>query len=126
MDSVLRRWTSAAAGNLCPVQHPVSSRPAAARRREGRRALHPLRQAAFRALSALNCPADCQSRCLVSRTPDADQFGGGASISPRSPESLKEVWSDAGERGLTTEDFEGPRYVRLKRIQQLADERRLD
>jgi hypothetical protein len=42
------------------------------------------------------------------------------------PQGIKEVWSDAGERGLTTEDFEGPRYVRLKRIQQLADERRLD
>ena len=42
------------------------------------------------------------------------------------PQGIKEVWNDAGERGLTTEDFEGPRYVRLKRIQQLADERRLD
>ena len=34
------------------------------------------------------------------------------------PQGIKEVWSDAGERGLTTEDFEGPRYVRLKRIQR--------
>ena len=30
------------------------------------------------------------------------------------------------ERGLTAEDFEGPRYVRLRRIQQLAAEGRLD
>jgi nucleoside-diphosphate-sugar epimerase len=42
------------------------------------------------------------------------------------PQGIKEVWSDAHERGLTTEDFEGPRYVRLQRIQQLAGEGRLD
>ena len=29
-------------------------------------------------------------------------------------------------RGSTTEDFEGPRYVRLRQIQQLAAEGRLD
>jgi nucleoside-diphosphate-sugar epimerase len=42
------------------------------------------------------------------------------------PQGIKEIWSDAHERGLTTEDFEGPRYVRLQRIQQLAGEGRLD
>jgi hypothetical protein len=69
MDSVLRRWTSAAAGN--------------------------------------------------------GESGSGQPIWTV-PQGIKEVWSDAGERGLTTEDFEGPQYVQLKRIQQLADERRLD
>lgn len=33
---------------------------------------------------------------------------------------IEEIWADAAERGLTTEDFEGPRFVRLQRIQQLA------
>ena len=42
------------------------------------------------------------------------------------PQGIKEIWSDAGERGLTTEDFEGPRYVRLRQIQRLAEEGRLD
>ena len=42
------------------------------------------------------------------------------------PRGIKEIWSDAGERGLTTEDFEGPRYVRLRQIQRLAAEGRLD
>jgi nucleoside-diphosphate-sugar epimerase len=42
------------------------------------------------------------------------------------PEGIKEIWSDAGERGLTVEDFEGPRYVRLRQIQRLAAEARLD
>jgi nucleoside-diphosphate-sugar epimerase len=42
------------------------------------------------------------------------------------PQGIKEIWTDAGERGLTAEDFEGPRYVRLRRIQQLAAEGRLD
>ena len=42
------------------------------------------------------------------------------------PQGIKEIWSDAAERGLTAEDFEGPRYVRLQRIQQLAAEGRLD
>ena len=42
------------------------------------------------------------------------------------PQGIKEVWSDAGEYELTAEDFEGPRYVRLRRIQQLAAEGRLD
>ena len=35
-------------------------------------------------------------------------------------------WRDAGARGLTSEDFEGPRFVRLQRIRQLADAGRLD
>ncbi len=42
------------------------------------------------------------------------------------PRGIKEIWSDAGERGLTTEDFEGPRFVRLRQIQRLAAEGRLD
>jgi nucleoside-diphosphate-sugar epimerase len=36
------------------------------------------------------------------------------------PQGIEEIWKDAHNRGLTTEDFEGPRYVRLRRIQQLA------
>ena len=42
------------------------------------------------------------------------------------PQGIKEIWSDAAERGLTTEDFEGPRYVRLRQIQRLAAQGRLD
>jgi nucleoside-diphosphate-sugar epimerase len=42
------------------------------------------------------------------------------------PQGIQEIWHDAGERGLTAEDFEGPRFVRLQRIQQLAAEGRLD
>jgi hypothetical protein len=38
------------------------------------------------------------------------------------PQGIEEIWKDAHDRGLTTEDFEGPRYVRLKRIQQLASQ----
>ena len=32
----------------------------------------------------------------------------------RSARGSEEIWKDAGERGLTTEDFEGPRFVRLR------------
>jgi nucleoside-diphosphate-sugar epimerase len=42
------------------------------------------------------------------------------------PQGIQEIWTDAAERGLTAEDFEGPRFVRLQRIQQLAAEGRLD
>jgi nucleoside-diphosphate-sugar epimerase len=42
------------------------------------------------------------------------------------PQGIEEIWHDASERGLTAEDFEGPRFVRLQRIQQLAAEGRLD
>jgi nucleoside-diphosphate-sugar epimerase len=42
------------------------------------------------------------------------------------PQGIQEIWSHAAERGLTAEDFEGPRFVRLQRIQQLAAEGRLD
>jgi nucleoside-diphosphate-sugar epimerase len=42
------------------------------------------------------------------------------------PQGIEEIWHDAGERGLTAEDFEGPRFVRLQRIQQLVVEGRLD
>jgi hypothetical protein len=41
-------------------------------------------------------------------------------------QGIKEIWKDAGERGLTTEDSEGPWFVRVKRILQLALEGRLD
>jgi nucleoside-diphosphate-sugar epimerase len=42
------------------------------------------------------------------------------------PRGIEEIWKDAQNRGLTAEDFEGPRYVRLKRIQQLASQGRLN
>lgn len=42
------------------------------------------------------------------------------------PQGIEEIWKDAHDRGLTTEDFEGPRYVRLQMIQQLARLGRLD
>ena len=42
------------------------------------------------------------------------------------PDGIREIWRDAGARGLTSEDFEGPRFVRLQRIRQLADAGRLD
>jgi nucleoside-diphosphate-sugar epimerase len=42
------------------------------------------------------------------------------------PQGIEEIWKDAHNRGLTTEDFEGARYVRLQRIQQLASQGRLD
>jgi nucleoside-diphosphate-sugar epimerase len=42
------------------------------------------------------------------------------------PEGIREIWKDASQRGLTTEDFEGPRFVRLRRIQQLAADGRLN
>jgi nucleoside-diphosphate-sugar epimerase len=41
-------------------------------------------------------------------------------------QGIKEIWSAAFEYDLTAEDFEGPRYVRLRRIQQLAADGRLD
>ncbi|MGI3783915.1 MAG: NAD-dependent epimerase/dehydratase family protein [Janthinobacterium lividum] len=41
-------------------------------------------------------------------------------------QGIEEIWADAQERGLTTEDFEGPRFVRLRRIQQLAARGELD
>jgi nucleoside-diphosphate-sugar epimerase len=41
-------------------------------------------------------------------------------------QGIEEIWADAQERGLTTEDFEGPRFVRLQRIQQLAARGDLD
>jgi nucleoside-diphosphate-sugar epimerase len=42
------------------------------------------------------------------------------------PLGIHEIWRDAAERGLTSNDFEGPRYVRLQQIRRLAEERRLD
>jgi nucleoside-diphosphate-sugar epimerase len=42
------------------------------------------------------------------------------------PLGIQQVWRDAAEYGLTAEDFEGPRYVRLKQIRQLADDGRID
>lgn len=40
-------------------------------------------------------------------------------------DGISQLWRDATERGLTAEDFEGPRFVRLQRVQQLAREGRL-
>ena len=40
-------------------------------------------------------------------------------------QGINEIWSDARVRGSTTEDFEGPQYVRPRQIQQLAAEGRL-
>src|SRR6188472_4265012 len=42
------------------------------------------------------------------------------------PQGIEEIWKDAHNRGLSTEDFEGARYVRLKKIQQLAAQGRLN
>jgi nucleoside-diphosphate-sugar epimerase len=42
------------------------------------------------------------------------------------PLGIQEIWRDAAQRGLTADDFEGPRYVRLRQIRRLADEGRLD
>lgn len=41
-------------------------------------------------------------------------------------DGVEEIWRDAHDRGLTTEHFEGERYVRLRRIQALSAEGRLD
>jgi nucleoside-diphosphate-sugar epimerase len=42
------------------------------------------------------------------------------------PLGIQEIWRDAAERGLTAEDFEGPRYVRLQQIRRLAEQGRID
>lgn len=42
------------------------------------------------------------------------------------PDGIREIWTDAGDRGLTAVDFEGERFVRLKRIQRLAADGALD
>ncbi len=42
------------------------------------------------------------------------------------PKGIGELVSDMERIGLTTEDFEGPRFVRLARISQLVEEGRLD
>jgi nucleoside-diphosphate-sugar epimerase len=42
------------------------------------------------------------------------------------PNGIREITEDMTERGMTREDFEGPRFVRLRKIQQLAAEGRLD
>jgi nucleoside-diphosphate-sugar epimerase len=42
------------------------------------------------------------------------------------PRGIEEIWKDMHDHGLTTEDFEGPRYVRLLKLQQLARQGRLD
>jgi nucleoside-diphosphate-sugar epimerase len=42
------------------------------------------------------------------------------------PQGIEEIWKDAHNRGLTIEDFEGPRYVRLRRIQEVAYQGRLN
>jgi nucleoside-diphosphate-sugar epimerase len=42
------------------------------------------------------------------------------------PLGIQEIWRDAAERGLTAEDFEGPRYVRLRQLRRLAEDERID
>lgn len=42
------------------------------------------------------------------------------------PDGIAEIWADAGERGMAAADFEGERFVRLKRILQLAASGALD
>ena len=42
------------------------------------------------------------------------------------PKGIDEMAADMTRIGLTTEDFEGPRYVRLARISQLLAEGQLD
>lgn len=42
------------------------------------------------------------------------------------PDGVRQLWTDAAERGLTAEDFEGPRFVRLEKIKQLSAEGLLD
>ncbi len=42
------------------------------------------------------------------------------------PDGIREIWSAAEAHGLTAEDFEGPRYVRLRAVQARADAGRLD
>ena len=42
------------------------------------------------------------------------------------PTGIAELAGDMARYGLTTEDFEGPRFVRLARISQLIDQGRLD
>jgi nucleoside-diphosphate-sugar epimerase len=42
------------------------------------------------------------------------------------PDGIREIWTHATERGLSVEDFEGPRFVRLRRIEELAASGRLD
>jgi len=42
------------------------------------------------------------------------------------PAGIDELAADMAERGLSADDFEGPRYVRLLRVRQLRDQGRLD
>lgn len=42
------------------------------------------------------------------------------------PDGVRELWADASERGLTVEDFEGARFVRLEKIKQLSADGLLD
>jgi nucleoside-diphosphate-sugar epimerase len=42
------------------------------------------------------------------------------------PDGIEELAADMERYGLVAEDFEGPRFVRLQRINQLRDEGRLD
>lgn len=42
------------------------------------------------------------------------------------PDGIQQIWSDADQRGLTRTDFEGPRFVRLKKVQQMAAAGELD
>lgn len=42
------------------------------------------------------------------------------------PDGIEQIWADAGQRGLTNSDFEGPRFVRLERVRQMAAAGELD
>jgi nucleoside-diphosphate-sugar epimerase len=42
------------------------------------------------------------------------------------PLGIQEIWRHAAERGLKADDFEGPRYVRLRQLRQLAEDGRID
>jgi nucleoside-diphosphate-sugar epimerase len=42
------------------------------------------------------------------------------------PDGIQEIWRDAEAQALTADDFEGPRFVRLQKIRQLAAAGRLD
>lgn len=42
------------------------------------------------------------------------------------PDGIREIYQDMTERGMTRTDFEGPRYVRLEKIRELAGARHFD
>lgn len=42
------------------------------------------------------------------------------------PDGVRQIYRDMTTRGVTVSEFEGPRYVRLEKIHELAAARRLD